>query len=105
MSNLYENTELKNKTNAKINNIKQNKVLEAKRIFETKRISSLAIHFDIFNSQVAFIKLNKIKDDSLNWITRQQIEGQTIFNIDQNYFSWKLTKTLPLIDNIFAEII
>ncbi len=86
-----------------VNDIKQHKVLEAKRIFETDGISSLAIHFDLFNGQVAFIKLDEIEDDSVNWITRQQMEGQTVFNIDQNYFSWKLTETPPSLNEIFAD--
>lgn len=86
-----------------VNDIKQHKVLEAKRIFETKGISSLAIHFDLFNGQVAFIKLDEIEDDNVNWITRQQMEGQTVFNIEQNYFSWKLTETPPLLNDIFED--
>lgn len=86
-----------------INDIKQHKVLEAKRIFQTDSISSLAIHFDLFNGQVAFIKLDTIEDDSVNWITRQQMEGQTVFNIDQNYFSWKLTETPPSLSEIFID--
>lgn len=86
-----------------VNDIKQHKVLEAKRIFKTDGIPSLAIHFDLFNGQVAFIKLDEIEEDSVNWITRQQMEGQTVFNIDQNYFTWKLTETPPLLDDIFAN--
>lgn len=78
-----------------VNDIKQHKVLEAKRIFQEKNISSLAIHFDLFNGQVAFVKLDEIEDDNVNWITRQQMEGQTVFNIDQNYFIWKLTEKPP----------
>ena len=86
-----------------VNDIKQHKVIEAKRIFETDGISSLAIHFDLFNGQVAFVRLDTIEDDSVNWITRQQMEGQTVFNIDQNYFLWKLTETPPLLNDIFAD--
>ncbi len=86
-----------------VNDIKQHKVLEAKRIFQTEGISSLAIHFDLFNGQVAFIKLDEIEDDSVNWITRQQMEGQTVFNIDQNYFTWKLTEIPPLLEDIFQS--
>ena len=86
-----------------VNDIKQHKVLEAKRIFDNDGISSLAIHFDLFNGQVAFIKLDEIEDDSVNWITRQQMEGQTVFNIDQNYFTWKLTETPPSVDDIFID--
>lgn len=86
-----------------INDIKQHKVLEAKRIFELKQIPSLAIHFDLFNGQVAFVRLDKIEDNNVNWITRQQMEGQTVFNIDQNYFLWKLTENPPVIDDIIRD--
>jgi len=75
-----------------VNDIKQHKVLEAKRIFRDLRIHTLAIHFDLYNGQVAFIKLDGIEDDNINWITRQQMEGQTVFNINQNYFMWKITQ-------------
>ncbi|MDP2940472.1 MAG: restriction endonuclease [Candidatus Omnitrophota bacterium] len=74
------------------NDIKQHKVLEAKRVFRDERIHSLAIHFDLYNGQVAFVKLDEIEDDSVDWITRQQMEGQTVFNIDQNCFVWKITE-------------
>jgi hypothetical protein len=82
------------------NDIKQHKVLEARRIYEEDKTITLAIHFDIFNGQVAFIKLNEIKEDDVNWITRQQMEGQTVFNIDQNYFIWKLTENPPKYEDI-----
>jgi hypothetical protein len=78
-----------------INDIKQHKVLEAKRIKREENISSMVIHFDLFNGQVAFVKIDDIEDDSVNWITRQQMEGQTVFNIDQNDFVWKLTEKSP----------
>lgn len=83
-----------------INDIKQHKVLEAKKIKTTENISSLVIHFDLFNGQVAFIKIDEIDDVSVNWITRQQMEGQTVFNIDQNSFVWKLTEKPPLFTNL-----
>jgi len=76
-----------------INDIKQHKVLEAKRVFRNLGFHTLAIHFDLYNGQAAFIKLDGIEDDSINWITRQQMEGQTVFNIDQNYFIWKITES------------
>ncbi|MFH1111616.1 MAG: restriction endonuclease [Patescibacteria group bacterium] len=76
-----------------INDIKQHKVLEAKRVFRDEGIPSLAIHIDLYNGQVAFVKLDKIEDCDVNWITRQQMEGQTVFNIDQNHFVWKITES------------
>ncbi len=85
------------------NDIKQHKVLEAKRVFHDLRVHTLAIHFDLYNGQVAFIRLDEIKDDSVNWITRQQMEGQTVFNIEQNYFVWKITENpIQYKDLVFA---
>lgn len=65
-----------------INDIKQHKVLEAKKVFQESGMHTVAIHFDLYNGQAAFVKLDEIEDDSVNWITRQQMEGQTVFNID-----------------------
>lgn len=88
-----------------INDIKQHKVLEAQRLLKEKNISSVAVHFDLFNGQVAFVKLDNISETSVNWITRQQMEGQTVFNIDQNYFVWKLIEEPPKFTDLhFDEI-
>lgn len=86
-----------------VNDIKQHKVLEAKKIYKESALPSLAIHFDLFNGQVAFVRLDTIEDDSVNWITRQQMEGQTVFNIEQNYFIWKLTQNPPMYSDIIFE--
>ncbi len=75
-----------------INDIKQHKVLEAKKAFELEGIETILIHIDLYNGQTAFLKLNQISENNINWITRQQMEGQTVFNIDQNYFVWKITE-------------
>ena len=83
-----------------INDIKQHKVLEARKIKKDHNLSSLVMHFDLFNGQVAFVKIDEIKDNDISWITRQQLEGQTVFNIDQNYFAWKLTELPPKIGDI-----
>lgn len=86
-----------------INDIKQHKVIEAKRIKSEENVSTIVIHFDIFNGQVAFVKIDEIEDNDVNWITRQQMEGQTVFNMDQNYFKWKLTEKPPTFEEIFEE--
>lgn len=87
-----------------INDIKQHKVLEAKRIYREQAIISIAIHFDLFNGQVAFVRLDDIEDDSINWITRQQMEGQTVFNVEQNYFAWKLTEDPPHYEDFYFSL-
>jgi len=76
-----------------INDIKQHKVLEAKRVLMDTGIHTLAIHFDLYNGQVAFVKLDEVQENDANWITRQQMEGQIVFNIDQNNFVWKITES------------
>jgi hypothetical protein len=85
------------------NDIKQHKVLEAKRVFADHGTRTLAIHFDLYNGQVAFVELDDIDDDSVNWITRQQMEGQTVFNIEQNHFVWKLTEPPPRFTDLFMD--
>lgn len=85
-----------------INDIKQHKVLEAKKINSEFGFLSVVIHFDLFNGQVAFVQIDNIKDGDINWITRQQMEGQTVFNIDQNYFIWKLTEAPPKISDFLV---
>lgn len=86
-----------------INDIKQHKVLEAKKVLRDFGVHTLAIHFDVYNGQVAFLKLDQINEDDANWITRQQMEGQTVLNIDQNYFVWKITEKAPSYKDLIFE--
>lgn len=83
-----------------INDIKQHKVLEAKRIYLENKIETIVLHFNLFNGQVAFVNISNIAENDLNWITRQQMEGQTVFNIDQNYFKWLITDKPPKLVDI-----
>jgi hypothetical protein len=78
-----------------INDIKEHKVREAKKVSQNNGIKTICIHIDIFNGQVAFIRLDSIKDNDINFVTRQQMEGQSVFSIDQNYFKWRLLDALP----------
>ncbi len=77
-----------------INDIKQHKVLEAKRLASEEEAITLCMHFDVFNGQVAYVRLDTIAEDDLNWITRQQMEGQTVFEINQNYFAWRIMNSM-----------
>lgn len=74
-----------------LNDIKQHKVLEAKKISRETKMHSVGIHFDLFHGQVAFIKLDEVEDGE-GWISRPQMEGQLVFNIPQDYFFWKITE-------------
>lgn len=78
-----------------VNDIKEHKVREAQRTFEDKKILTVCLHIDVFNGQVAFIRLDKINNNDINWVTRQQMEGQSVFNIEQNLFKWQLLDKLP----------
>lgn len=83
-----------------INDIKQHKVLEAKRQRTDTGAYTLCMHFDVFNGQVAFVRLDEIEENDQHWITRQQMEGQTVFNIDQSYFSWRIMDPMPGLDEL-----
>ncbi len=83
-----------------INDIKEHKVREAQKVARQKNKKTICVHFDLFNGQVAFVPLDKIKENDLNWITRQQMEGQSVFAIDQNYFKWRLLDSIPAIKNL-----
>lgn len=78
-----------------VNDIKEHKVREAKAVYERTNTKTLVIHFDIFNGQVAFVDISSIEDNDIHWITRQQMEGQSVLNIEQNHFKWLLTKSPP----------
>ncbi len=84
-----------------INDIKEHKVLEARRVFKDKGIRSLIIHVDFFNGSVAFVDISDISDKNINWETRTQFEGKKVFHIDDSYFVWDLSSAPPLITNIF----
>lgn len=83
-----------------INDIKEHKVREASKIRSERNIRSLCVHFDLYNGQVAFVQLDTIEDGDFNWVTRQQMEGQSVFAIDQNYFIWRIMDKLPTIEQI-----
>lgn len=83
-----------------INDIKQSKILEAKRVVAENGCATVCVHFDMFNGQVAFVRLDSIAENDLHWVTRQQMEGQTVFNIDQDYFAWRIMDPLPSLDGL-----
>jgi len=78
-----------------INDIKEHKVREARRVYEEIGGHSICIHIDLYNGQVAFVQLDNIQEDDVNFVTRQQMEGQSVFAIDQNYFKWRLLDPTP----------
>lgn len=86
-----------------INDIKQHKVIEAKKIKREENSSSLVIHFDLYNGQVAFVKIDEVDDNNINWITRIYTNKGVLYNIDQNYFVWKLTENPPKYSDISFE--
>ena len=83
-----------------INDIKEHKVKEAGRTKTIDGISTICVHFDLYNGQVAFVQLDKIKNNDINFVTRQQMEGQSVLTIDQNYFKWRLLDKAPSLNEI-----
>ncbi len=87
-----------------ISDIKQHKVLEAKRIFRVSQVPTLCVHIDVFNGQCAFVRLDDVEEGDINWISRQQMEGQTVLNINQNAFGWRIADRLPTLDDLEIEL-
>lgn len=75
------------------NDIKQSKVFEAKRVFSETGVHTMAVHLDLYNGQVAFVMLDSLEEVGEHWITRPQFEGAMVFEIEQNYFIWKITES------------
>lgn len=87
-----------------VNDIKEHKVREALRIRESNGIRTLCMHFDVYNGQVALVQLDTIAENDVNWVTRQQMEGQSVFAIDQNFFVWRLLEPPPSAEALELEI-
>ena len=83
-----------------INDIKEHKVREVRRVYKDYDVRSICIHIDLFNGQVAFVQLDNIQENDVNFVTRQQMEGQSVFSIDQNYFKWRLLDRLPSFEDL-----
>jgi hypothetical protein len=87
-----------------INDIKEHKLIEARRIFRESNIKTLCIHIDLFNGQVAFVQLDAIQENDIHMVTRQQMEGQSVFSIDQNYFKWRLLDLMPTLEELEIDL-
>ncbi len=87
-----------------INDIKEHKVREAHRVLHEYGEHTVCVHIDLFNGQVAFVQLDKIKTNDPNFVTRQQMEGQSVLTIDQNYFKWRLLDKPPTLYDLELEI-
>jgi len=82
-----------------VNDIKQHKWVEAIRKAQSG-IVSIVTHIDLFNGAVAFVRLDNLSENDLNWITRTQMEGQLVYNIDASKFSWLLVDTPPKFNDL-----
>lgn len=87
-----------------IHDIKEHKVREAKRAKEESGDFTVCIHIDLFNGQVAFVQLDTIEENDVNFVTRQQMEGQSVLSIDQNYFKWRLIDEPPNYEDLELEL-
>lgn len=73
-----------------INDIKKHKVNEAKRVYSETNIRSYIVHFDLFNGKIAIIDLSEIDDDNINYRVNERFEGQIVFSIPDEAFTYKL---------------
>jgi len=87
-----------------INDIKEHKLIEARRVFAISNVKTLCVHMDLFNGQVAFVQLDAIQENDIHMVTRQQMEGQSVFSIDQNYFKWRLLERMPNLDELEIDL-
>lgn len=87
-----------------VNDIKEHKVLEATRVYKSKKIKSLIIHVDLFNGHVAFVDISNIDEKNINWEFRQQFEGKKVFNINDKYFIWNLSEEPPTLADILRNL-
>lgn len=83
-----------------ISDIKLHKVREAKKVWEEKGMPTWVVHFNLFDGQVAFVRIDNVSDTDARWIIRPQMEGQTVFAIDYNCFVWKLTERPPSFSDV-----
>jgi len=73
------------------NDIKKHKVTEAKRVFNELGIHTIAVHFDLYDGRVAFLKLDGIDESNPGWESRPQMEGQMVLSISEECFLWNMT--------------
>ena len=78
-----------------VNDIREQRVREAKRLSVLDGTKTICIHIDLFNGQVAFVRLDAIAGNDLTFVTRIQMGGQSVFSIAQNYFKWHLLDAAP----------
>lgn len=83
-----------------VNDVKRHKIEEARRMFESNGEKSLAVHLDAYNGQGAVLRLDTVSDEDEHWITREQMEGQRVYNIDQNHFVWLFVDRVPKIGEL-----
>lgn len=86
------------------NDIKQHKYREAVRLFQENGTPTICMHFDIYNGQAAFVRLDQVEEDDQNWVVRTQMEGQYVLAIDQNYFHWRMLDAPPSPDELGLEL-
>ena len=77
-----------------VNDIKEHKIVEARKKKEEENIQSIVLHFDLFNGKVAVINL---LDDTISaWPSRQAFENVTVYSIPETQFTWRLEDQPPL---------
>lgn len=88
-----------------VNDIKEHKIIEAHRVYAEGKTITVAIHFDFFNGQAAFVQLDRVPlENNPHFVQRAQMEGQRVLQIDARYFKWRFLNPLPLFSDLELKI-
>lgn len=81
------------------NEIKKSKILEAKHQYDSKKIQSYVIHFDLFNGYAAIINItnfSKLPENAFH----KSFENTDVIKIQEDWFKWNLMVSLPVLSNV-----
>lgn len=77
-----------------VNDIKQSKILEAKKCLENNQIESYIVHFDLFNGRAAIINISNFYKQIPAKKYRKAFENINVLTVSEDWFKWDLTSKL-----------
>lgn len=84
------------------NDIKLSKILEAKNQYDSKKIESYIIHFDLFKGLVAVINITHFSKIPLE-AYHKAFENTDVLKIKDEWFKWNLMEKLPCLSEIVVN--
>lgn len=86
-----------------INDIKRSKITEAKNNYSNK-IKTYILHIDIFNGKAALVDIFNPNSSKLVYTKNSRFEGIETLSIKHEWFTWKLSDTLPDITSLITTL-